>query len=226
MIEASHRAARVPVLVGGTMLYFRSLLGGLSPLPAADPAVRERLEGEAVRYGWPSLHARLAAVDPITARRLHRNDAQRIQRALEVFELTGEPMSRRQSHAGPEPLGGSIVKVGVMPGSRSLLHERIERRFQDMLSQGVIEEVEALRALPGMHADLPAMRAVGYRQIWSYLAGRMARHELGFRGTVATRQFARRQITWLRREPDVIWVDPLAHNPCDRLSDLVNRVVA
>ena len=225
-IAAARQAGRLPVLVGGTMLYFRSLLHGLSRLPAADAGVRARLEAEARVRGWAALHARLASVDPRTAQRLHRNDAQRIQRALEVYELTGQSLSHLQSTAAPEPLPGPVVKVGVMPASRSMLHTRIEQRFHAMLAEGVIDEVAGLWARPDIHADLPAMRAVGYRQIVEYLDGRIPRDDLAFRGTVATRQFARRQVTWLRREDRLEWLDPLAHRPCDRLSDLINRVVA
>jgi len=226
VIEAARRAGRVPVLVGGTMLYFRSLLGGLSRLPAADARVRARLDAEAAAQGVEALHARLAGVDPVTARRLHPHDAQRIQRALEVHALTGQPMSRLQSAPGPEPLPGPVVKAGVMPASRAVLHERIEQRFRAMLAEGMVDEVEALRARPDIHVDLPAMRAVGYRQVSEYLDGRISREALAFRGTVATRQFARRQITWLRREDDVQWLDPLAHNACDRLRERIDRVVA
>ena len=225
-IAAARQAGRLPVLVGGTMLYFRSLLHGLSRLPAADAGVRARLEAEARVRGWAALHAWLASVDPRTAQRLHRNDAQRIQRALEVYELTGQSLSHLQSTAAPEPLPGPVVKVAVMPASRSMMHTRIEQRFHAMLAEGVIDEVARLWARPDIHADLPAMRAVGYRQIVEYLDGRIARDDLAFRGTVATRQFARRQVTWLRREDRLEWLDPLAHRPCDRLSDLINRVVA
>lgn len=226
LIEASRQAGRIPLLVGGTMLYFRSLLYGLSHLPAADTGIRARIEAEADRLGWPALHERLSQADPETAARLHRNDAQRIQRALEVYELTGQPISQLQASTSLEPLSGPVVRVGVMPAERRILHERIEARFSAMLADGVIDEVAALRARADIHPDLPSMRAVGYRQIWDYLAGRMPREDLLFRGTVATRQFARRQVTWLRRETDLVWLDPLEKKPCDRLSDLINRVIA
>lgn len=226
LIEASHQAGRIPVLVGGTMLYFRSLLYGLSHLPAADAGIRARIEAEADRLGWPALHERLSQADPETAARLHRNDAQRIQRALEVYELTGQPISQLQANTSLEPLSGPVVRVGVMPAERRILHERIEARFSAMLADGVIDEVAALRLRADIHPDLPSMRAVGYRQIWNYLAGRMRREDLLFRGTVATRQFARRQVTWLRRETDLAWLDPLEKKPCDRLSDLIDRVIA
>lgn len=226
LIEASRQAGRIPLLVGGTMLYFRSLLYGLSHLPAADTGIRARIEAEADRLGWPALHERLSQADPETAARLHRNDAQRIQRALEVYELTGQPISQLQASTSLEPLSGPVVKVRVMPAERRILHERIEARFSAMLADGVIDEVAALRARADIHPDLPSMRAVGYRQIWDYLAGRMRREDLLFRGTVATRQFARRQVTWLRRETDLVWLDPLEKKPCDRLSDLINRVIA
>ena len=225
LIDASHRAGRVPLLVGGTMLYFRALLHGLSRLPAADPGVRADLEREAADTGWPALHRRLAAVDAATAARLHPNDAQRIQRALEVHALTGKPLSALQAQTAPEPWSGRLVRIAMAPASRAELHERIAARFEAMLADGFVDEVAGLRARGDLHRDLPSMRAVGYRQVWDWLDGRMPRDELLFRGTVATRQFARRQITWLRREPDLNWLDSRAGDWPARLRDLLPDVV-
>ncbi len=225
LIDASHRAGRVPLLVGGTMLYFRALLHGLSRLPAADPGVRADLEREAADTGWPALHRRLAAVDAATAARLHPNDAQRIQRALEVHALTGKPLSALQAQTAPEPCSDRLVRIAMAPASRAELHERIAARFEAMLADGFVDEVAGLRARGDLHRDLPSMRAVGYRQVWDWLDGRMPRDELLFRGTVATRQFARRQITWLRREPDLNWLDSRAGDWPARLRDLLPDVV-
>ena len=225
LIEASRSAGRVPLLVGGTMLYFRALLDGLSRLPTANPVIRARLESEAAAVGWPALHRRLARVDATTAARLHPNDAQRIQRALEVHELTGQPLSALQASDAPEPLPGKLVRIAVAPPSRAELHARIAARFEAMLADGFVDEVAGLRNRSDLHRDLPSMRAVGYRQVWDWLDGRMPRDELGFRGIVATRQFARRQMTWLRREPGLHWVDSGAGNLLARLRDLLPDVV-
>ena len=225
LVAASRRAGRIPLLVGGTMLYYRALLCGLSRLPAADAGLRARLEREAADQGWPALHARLASLDPVTAARLHPNDAQRIQRALEVQALTGRPLSEQQNGPAGEPMPGPIVRLGVVPESRAALHERIEQRFRAMLAAGFVDEVEALRARGDLHRDLPAMRAVGYRQVWDCLEGRIPAADLAYRGVVATRQFARRQLTWLRREPAVRWVsadDAAVH---DRVREQLDDVL-
>jgi tRNA dimethylallyltransferase len=206
-IDAIHARGRVPLLVGGTMLYFRALEHGLAALPSADPAIRQRLESDAARLGWPALPARLAQHDPVTAARLHVNDAQRVPRALEVFELTGRPMSELLGDdAGGELFPYSCIKLVVTARDRTLLHERIARRFRDMLARGLIEEVQALRARGDLTADTPSMRAVGYRQVWSHLDGYWDRTTLERKGIVATRQFAKRQLTWLRREREAEWL--------------------
>jgi tRNA dimethylallyltransferase len=193
-------AGRIPLLVGGTMLYYKVLLEGLATLPEADAELRARLEAEAATQGWPALHARLATVDPVTAARLKPNDSQRLQRALEVYELTGKPLSQwHAEQAPPEPLPYRLVQVALMPPDRAELHDRIERRFDEMLEQGLVGEVEALRARPELHAGLPSMRAVGYAQVWAYLEGEYDRAEMRLRGIYATRQLAKRQYTWLRR---------------------------
>lgn len=197
----------VPLLAGGTMLYFRSLQHGLSELPPADPAFREALAAEAAQLGWPALHARLARHDPVTAARLHPNDAQRIQRALEILERSGTPAS---GHARPAAgaLAGPVVKLAVNPRERAVLHERIGARFRQMMAAGFLEEVARLRARGDLDPELPSMRAVGYRQLWSHLDGAYDLETAIARGTAATRQLAKRQLTWLRAEPGLHWLDP------------------
>ena len=220
-IRAIHAAGRVPLLVGGTMLYFRALFGGLSALPSADPAVRSRLEAEAAGRGWPTLHARLAEVDPQAAARIHPNDPQRIQRALEVYELTGRPLSALQVAGAGETPPYRFVKLALAPAERSVLHERIARRFRQMLETGLVEEVEGLFRRGDLHPGLPSIRAVGYRQVWQYLAGELDREAMVERGIIATRQLAKRQFTWLRSETEVDWFDSLA---ADRLPRILKRM--
>ncbi len=193
---------RIPLLVGGTMLYYRGLEHGLSPLPSADPEVRARLEAEAKELGWQSLHDRLAEIDPEAAARIHVNDPQRIQRALEVFELTGEPMSVWFGRETDNNLPFRIIKVVIAPEDRAALHQRIERRFHTMLDQGFVKEVEGLYQRDDLHTDLPSMRAVGYRQVWNYLDGTDDYATMVDKGIIATRQFAKRQFTWLRGEQE------------------------
>ena len=200
-----HAAGRVPLLVGGTMLYFHALRQGLSALPEADPAVRARLEAEAARAGWPMLHARLAAVDPEAAERIHPNDPQRLQRALEVYELTGQPLSALQrAEAGRAPPWRWVPRV-VAPSDREVLREGVARRFRRMLEDGLVEEVEALYRRGDLHPGLPSIRSVGYRQVWAYLAGEWDRETMIERAVTATRQLAKRQFTWLRREEEACW---------------------
>lgn len=195
-------AGKIPLLTGGTMLYFKILLEGLAAMPEADPDVRARLDAEAAEMGWPALHARLAEVDPVAAARLKPNDSQRLQRALEVWELTGKPLSQwHAEQAPPEPPPFRLIQLAVSPPDRSILHERIERRFDLMLEQGLVDEVARLRARPELHADLPSMRAVGYAQVWSHLDGNIDAAEMRLRGIYATRQLAKRQFTWLKRFP-------------------------
>ena len=198
-IEGIVAAGRVPLLVGGTMLYFRSLWQGLSELPQADGEVRAEIDLRAAAIGWPALHAELALVDPLTAQRLQPADRQRIQRALEVYRLTGVPLSaqqRRASHTSDL----RFLRIAVIPQDRRLLHARIEARFREMLGRGFVAEVEGLMQLSEMRADRPAMRAVGYRQLWGMLAGDYDRAEAERRALAATRQLAKRQLTWLRHE--------------------------
>lgn len=193
---------RVPLLAGGTMLYFRALERGLARLPAADAAYRRRLERAAAARGWPALHARLAEVDPPSAGRIHPNDAQRIQRALEVHHASGEPMSGQlRVRQAPPPY--RLLRLALMPPDRGALRARIAARFHAMVAAGFIDEVAGLHSRPDLTAAHPAMRAVGYRQIWNYLDGRATRDEAITAGIVATRQYAKRQMTWLRAEPEL-----------------------
>ncbi len=193
-----HARGRIPVLAGGTMLYFRALTHGLADLPIADPAIRAQIEEEAALRGWPALHAQLGAIDPHAAARLEPTDAQRIQRALEVWRVTGEPLSALHARAHPDPLPFEALQVALEPSDRAVLHQRIAERFRAMLGAGLLAEVEELRARHALTAELPAMRAVGYRQAWETLEGTAPEATLADRGIAATRQLAKRQLTWLR----------------------------
>ncbi|WNL47613.1 tRNA (adenosine(37)-N6)-dimethylallyltransferase MiaA [Dyella sp. BiH032] len=199
---------KVPLLVGGTGLYFRALHQGLSNLPEADPAIRERLTAEAEAIGWPAMHARLREADPVAAARIGPNDAQRIQRALEVIELTGRPLSEQQRGGSGERFPWRVLKLALLPPDRGPLHARIAERFDAMLAQGFLDEMRRLRARGDLHPDLPSMRAVGYRQAWEHLDGLTDAAEFRDRGIFATRQLAKRQITWLRGELDARTFDP------------------
>jgi len=216
---------QVPLLVGGTGLYFRSLQYGLSALPPADADLRRQLAEEAAQVGWAALHARLRELDPAAAARIGSADAQRIQRALEVIELTGAPLSEQQGGL-PEAFPYRVLKLALLPGERSLLHARIAQRMDDMLAQGFLDEVRALRARGDLHADLPAVRAVGYRQAWLHLDGEFDARELRERAIFATRQLAKRQITWLRSELDARWLDPFAATHAARAQQAVAAFLA
>jgi tRNA dimethylallyltransferase len=193
---------RIPLLVGGTMLYFRALEQGLSALPSSDPAVRMRLEGELNEHGLAALHARLAEVDPDAAARIHANDPQRTLRALEVFELSGESMSSLLEKKIDNDLPCRPVKIVLTPTDRAVLHQRIALRFHTMMEQGFVAEVEALYRRDDLHPDLPAIRAVGYRQVWEHLDGQWDYDTMLEKGIIATRQLAKRQLTWLKHEPE------------------------
>jgi tRNA dimethylallyltransferase len=190
---------KIPLLVGGTMLYYRALVAGLDELPRADARIREKISEEATGRGWPALHAELGKIDPTAAARIMPNDAQRIQRALEVYRLTGSPISSLQ-RGESEPLPFSIKSYALIP-ERAALHRNIEARFDAMLRDGLVEEVKALKEKYRLNADLPSMRAVGYRQVWSFLEGEMNEKDLRAQGLAATRQLAKRQMTWLRSLP-------------------------
>jgi tRNA dimethylallyltransferase len=223
MAEIRQRG-RVPLFVGGTMLYFRSLTRGMAALPAANPEVRASLEAEASVQGWPALHAQLAAVDPHAAARILSNDAQRIQRALEVFRVTGRPLSHWQQATHPPAPEVAFHRIAWGPADRELLYARIERRFQAMLAAGFLEEVRHLYERGDLDPELPALRSVGYRQLWAHLAGEATREEAVRQGILATRHLARRQLIWLRKEPDIEWVDSLDSMAPARIKALVSRV--
>lgn len=204
LVHEIHARGRHPLLVGGTMLYFKALFDGLDDMPRADAQVRAAIEAEARSQGWPALHAELARVDPATAQRLAPNDSQRIQRALEVFRVSGRPMSSlhtRKDDAQPSAAARATTLISLEPQDRAWLHERIAQRFDAMLAAGFLDEVRALRARGDLHPDLPSMRCVGYRQAWEALDGVFPLSELRERGIYATRQLAKRQITWLRSMP-------------------------
>lgn len=211
---------RLPLVVGGTMLYARALRGGLSDLPPADAAVRTRIEAEAKSLGWPRLHERLARIDPATAARLPPNDSQRIQRALEVFELTGLPLSQLQGSACPPSL--RLATLALLPEDRAELHRRIERRFEAMLAAGFLDEVRRLMARGDLDADLPALRSVGYRQAWRHLRGETTFAQFRAQAIAATRQLAKRQITWLRSMSDAPRVDPFAGSALTELQRIID----
>ena len=207
-IEAIHSRGRVPLLVGGTMLYLRALLRGLAPLPTAAPGLRAQLDARAARAGWPALHAELARLDPVAAGRIAPTDSQRIQRALEVCYSAGEPITELQRRT-VSPLAGWPVRYWFLaPRERGALHERIARRFAAMMSAGFLDEVAGLRARGDLTARHPSMRAVGYRQLWAHLEGAFGLEEAVARAVAATRQLAKRQLTWMRAEPLGSWLDP------------------
>ena len=209
-MEDLHAEGRIPLLAGGTGLYFRALLEGLSAMPSADPEVRGEIAAQAREAGWAAMHARLAQVDPVAAARIHPNDPQRISRALEVWRITGRPISQWQDEKALAPSRFRVLRLALAPSDRAVLHRRIAARFDQMLEQGLLDEVRRLREDPRLHPDLPSMRAVGYRQAWTHLEGGL--DAAGFRDAAiaATRQLAKRQLTWLRGQVDVTWVDPVA----------------
>jgi tRNA dimethylallyltransferase len=208
-IEEAHRRGRLPVLVGGTMLYFRALRHGIAEMPSADPAVREQIDREAGERGWPALHRELSMVDPKAAARIKPNDAQRIQRALEVFRLTGKPLSEWHAAAHPPAPNVRFFAYAWVPGDRAKLYQGIEARFHRMMEEGFLDEVRALYDRGDLHRDLPSIRAVGYRQLWEHLEGKEPLESATQRAIVATRHLARRQLVWLRAEREIEWIDAL-----------------
>ena len=215
---------RLPLLVGGTMLYFKGLKEGLDELPQADANIRAALDAEEAQHGTPAMHAQLARIDPITAARLKPNDSQRIQRALEIHMLTGQPMSALLAKAPKTDLPFDVLPIALEPSERSVLHARIAARFDAMLeNDGLIAEVEALRARGDLHLGLPSMRCVGYRQTWEYLDGEYGFDELRERGVAATRQLAKRQLTWLRSMPKRRVIDCLAPDAAQQIRALVDQ---
>ncbi|UPK81352.1 tRNA (adenosine(37)-N6)-dimethylallyltransferase MiaA [Proteus vulgaris] len=221
-MEEITAAGRIPLLVGGTMLYFKALLDGLSPLPSANPEVRAEIEKRATEKGWEAIHKELALVDPVAAQRIHPNDPQRLSRALEVYLISGKTMTELTKISG-ESLPYDVYQFAIAPKDRNVLHQRIEARFKQMLTCGFEDEVKLLYERGDLHEDLPSVRCVGYRQMWSYLSGEIDYDEMVYRGICATRQLAKRQITWLRGWNDIHWLD--SEDPKQSL-DTVLQVVS
>ncbi|MFY3863835.1 tRNA (adenosine(37)-N6)-dimethylallyltransferase MiaA [Achromobacter xylosoxidans] len=228
LIDAIRARGRIPLLAGGTMMYYKALRDGLDDLPQADPALRAELEARAARDGWPALHAELARLDPVTAARLAPNDSQRIQRALEICRLSGQPMSallgRQRAAAGDDD--HRYLTISLEPSERAALHARIEQRFDAMLASGLLEEVRGLHARADLHPGLPSVRCVGYRQMWAHLDGEISLEEAREQGIAATRQLAKRQITWLRAQPERVIVDCLAADAVAQTIDAVAAALA
>jgi tRNA dimethylallyltransferase len=218
---------KLPLLVGGTMMYFKGLVDGLDDLPTADADVRARIDAEAARIGWPGMHAKLRELDPVTADRLAPNDAQRINRALEIIELSGKPMSELLAKRAKPELPFGLVSIALEPSDRAVLHQRIAQRFDQMLGtsddQGIVAETARLRARGDLSLNLPSMRCVGYRQSWEYLDGQYDRKQLRENGIVATRQLAKRQLTWLRAMPERVVVDCLAKDATRAVLDVLDK---
>ncbi|MFY2657824.1 tRNA (adenosine(37)-N6)-dimethylallyltransferase MiaA [Achromobacter xylosoxidans] len=228
LIDEIRARGRIPLLAGGTMMYYKALRDGLDDLPQADPALRAELEARAARDGWPALHAELARLDPVTAARLAPNDSQRIQRALEICQLSGQPMSallgRQRAAAGDDD--NRYLTISLEPSERAALHARIEQRFDAMLANGLLEEVRGLHARADLHPGLPSVRCVGYRQMWAHLDGEISLEEAREQGVAATRQLAKRQITWLRAQPERVIVDCLAADAVAQTIDAVAAALA
>ncbi len=215
-------SGRIPLLVGGTMLYYKALLEGLSPLPSADPTIRAEIEEKAAKIGWAGMHQELLAIDPVAGARINPNDSQRINRALEVFYITGKTMTELTAEKG-EALPYRLLQFAIAPQDRAILHERIALRFQKMMDLGFEEEVKRLFLREDLHIDLPSIRCVGYRQMWEYLQGDISLDEAIYKGICATRQLAKRQITWLRGWKDEItWLDSL--NPEQAKLTMIDKI--
>ncbi|KID01858.2 tRNA (adenosine(37)-N6)-dimethylallyltransferase MiaA [Hafnia alvei] len=214
---------KIPLLVGGTMLYFKALLEGLSPLPAADPEVRAQIEKQAQELGWEALHRQLQQVDPVSAARIHPNDPQRLSRALEVFLISGKTLTELTKISG-ETLPYNVQQFAIAPATREQLHQRIALRFEQMMAAGFEAEARALFERGDLHTDLPSVRCVGYRQMWSYLEGEIGYDEMVYRGICATRQLAKRQMTWLRGWESVHWLD--SDEPLQALESVAHVVRA
>ena len=217
-MDEIYAAGRIPLLAGGTMMYFRALTEGIAELPPADDALRQSIDAEAEKRGWPAMHADLQAVDPVAAGRIKPNDRQRIQRALEVYRASGKPLSDWQRDSAPMRSDLSYLKVGLNIEPRSILHERIANRLEIMIEEGFLAEVRTLRDRPGLTADHSSMRSVGYRQFWQFLEGELSLEEARNKALYATRQLAKRQITWLRSETGVFLADPLEAGAIDVIS--------
>lgn len=222
-MHAIAEQGKIPLLVGGTMLYYKALLEGLSPLPAADPDIRQQIDDEAKQFGWAHLHQQLQDIDPVSAQRIHPNDPQRLSRALEVFRISGKTLTELTQTKG-EALPFRVKQFAIAPKERAELHRRIELRFDKMVETGFEQEVRALYQRGDLHPDLPSIRCVGYRQMWDYLDGNGTLDDAVFRGICATRQLAKRQITWLRSWNDLTWLD--SENAEQALETLSNAIAS
>lgn len=222
-MEAIVAQGKIPLLVGGTMLYYKALLEGLSPLPAANPEIRQQIEHEALTQGWQVLHDQLTEIDPVSAQRIHPNDPQRLSRALEVYRISGKTLTELTQTKG-ESLPYRVKQFAIAPKERAELHRRIELRFDKMIEAGFEDEVRALYARPDLHPDLPSIRCVGYRQMWDYLDGHCTLDDAIFRGICATRQLAKRQVTWLRSWDNLTWLD--SENLDHALETLSNAIAS
>ncbi len=218
LVEQIHANGKIPLFVGGTMLYFKALLEGLSNLPAADAKIRQEIAAQAEKYGWESLHQELSQYDPVSAERIHPNDPQRINRAVEVYRISGKSLTELTQDKG-DAFPYRVKQFAIAPADRAILHDRIEQRFMQMLDAGFEQEVKELYKRGDLHPDLPSIRCVGYRQMWDYLDNKIDYQEMVYRGIVATRQLAKRQLTWLRGWQDVIWLDSLQ-------SDLLQKTIS
>ncbi|MEQ9108273.1 MAG: tRNA (adenosine(37)-N6)-dimethylallyltransferase MiaA [Limnobacter sp.] len=223
LIDDIRARGKVPVILGGTMMYYKTLISGMDDLPMANPSIRQAIEQQAEAQGWPAIHAQLAMVDPLTAARLKPNDSQRLQRALEVFQITGKPLSA--FHVRDQQADVAIPTLAIEPSDRAVLHKRIEARFHAMLEQGLIEEVIELRHNYVLDETMPSMRCVGYRQVWEYLHGACTHQDMTEKGIAATRQLAKRQITWLRSTANKEVVDPLQADWLLRVKPWIQRQI-
>jgi len=220
LMQEITKRGHTPLLVGGTMLYYKALVDGLSPLPSANPEIRAQIEKEALENGWQVLHGKLHEIDPVSAARIHVNDPQRLARALEVFRISGKSLTEL-TQVKSDPIPYNIKQFAIAPAEKSLLHQRIEQRFELMLGSGFEQEVRKLYQRGDLHLDLPSMRCVGYRQMWEYLQGTMDYEEMRFRGVVATRQLAKRQMTWLRGWKDVTWLETGSADNFERIKSVL-----
>ena len=217
LVKEIRARGKLPILVGGTMMYYKALMNGIDDLPPADAAIRAQLDADMALIGAPGLHARLTEVDPVTAARLQPNDSQRIQRALEIYMLTGKAMSSLIAQQPRAAMPFEMTSLSLEPSDRSVLHERIAKRFDIMLEQGFLDEVRQLKQRPDLHPELPSIRCVGYRQAWDYLEGSINYEEMRERGIIATRQLAKRQLTWLRSIPERIVIDCNSSNATEQI---------
>jgi len=222
-IDEIRQSGRIPLLVGGTMMYFKSLIDGISPLPEADPNIRQQIELEANEKGWDALHQELAMIDPESAARIHPNDPQRLTRALEVFRITGNTLTQLTAIKG-QRLEGDVLQFAITPKERKTLHERIELRFNQMIEQGFKDEVIKLKARKDLHENLPSIRCVGYRQMWQHLNGDYDFDEMIFKGVCATRQLAKRQLTWLRGWDGLTWLDMEDNNNLQVITSQISKL--